>query len=68
MVLQVHDVRFRRKCRGIQMSKRFSAMILLIALRWPTLAVEQCHVVVVGGFHQLDGVAKTVAYFFRRAI
>jgi len=50
------------------MSKRFSAMILLIALRWPTLAVEQCHVVVVGGFHQLDGVAKTVAYFFRRAI
>ena len=42
------------------MFKDISAMILLAALCWPALAVEQRHGVVVGEILRLDAAAKTV--------
>jgi hypothetical protein len=42
------------------MFKHLSTMILLAALSWPALAVEQRHGVVVGEILKLDAAAKTV--------
>jgi hypothetical protein len=42
------------------MFKRISAMILLAAVCWPALAVEQRHRVAVGEILKLDAATKTV--------
>ena len=46
--------------KGVTMLKRFSVIMMLMALCWAALAVEQRHGILVGVVLRLDSAAKTV--------